>query len=112
MAEPERQLDHTRISIQFQYKGPNSTRPFDESQEENLTFELADGYVPAPALFAFIPAVGDTVELNSFSGEGRDAYKVLTRHFSYTQTNAGTNIYVNIVVTDVPFAEMAARHKE
>lgn len=97
------------VKIEFQYKSPESTRPIDMVQNEELSFTVPEG-APLPALF--IPNVGDTVSLESFDGDGqRGAYKVITRHFSYTQIESEVHAYVNIVVTDVDGEEMAARQK-
>jgi hypothetical protein len=63
-----------------------------------------------------IPNVGDTVsltlELDDKGNPQRGAYKVLTRHFMYSDFEVGLYIAINIVVTDVPREEMAARLKE
>src|SRR5579863_7512543 len=94
----------TRVAVQFQYKGPNDRRPYDCGQVENLSFALPSGS-PPPALL--IPAVGDTVILtNLVTGEGNEAYKVLTRNFSYAEGGFGLSVSVNIVVGDVDGNEM------
>lgn len=100
----------TRLSVLFQYKGPASSRPLDQTQEEDFNFEIPCN-VPPPALF--IPDVGDAVILTSLtSGEGRAAYKVLSRTFSYQESPLGLYVYVNIVVTDIDDDEMNARLKQ
>jgi len=108
LEEPERK---TSVGIQFQYKAANSVRPLDERQAEDLHFVVPYG---TPIATVPIPAVGDTVSLVSLTDEDerRRAYKVLTRHFSYTESSAGLYVFVNIVVTDTEQAEMLARLKE
>lgn len=101
----------THVGVRIQYKSPNSARPIAQNQVENLDFELPHGS-PPPALL--IPCVGDTISLtNLITGQGRAAYKVLTRHFSYTGTDQlGLYVAVNIVVTDVEGYDMWARLHE
>jgi hypothetical protein len=86
------------FKLEFQYKPAGYQRPLDYVQDDEFVAEH-DELVP-------IPAVGDSV---SYLEDGKVvARKVKTRHFSY---QAGWCI-VNIVVTDMPDEEMAARLKE
>ena len=58
-----------------------------------------------------LPAVGDSVLVGLH--DPRRAYSVLTRHFSYSEVpELGLFITVNIVVTDLPMGEYAARNKD
>jgi hypothetical protein len=100
----------TRVSIQFQYKDRNQPRPLDQVQMERLDFEVPYGESVAALP---IPAVGDTVNLRLLDDENPGAFKVITRHFSYWETESvGLQLTINIVVTDVEPGEMAARLKE
>jgi len=92
-----------KYKIEFQYKSKESTRPSDEVQSEDISSETGK-YIP-------VPTVGDTVACKL---RGRiEAFKVLTRHFSYIQSgDQEISCCVNIVVTDVEKGEMAARLKE
>jgi len=102
--------DHfTSVSIGFQYKSPTSSRPDDCTQMENLSFKVPYG---TPIATVPIPAVGDTVYLRVEDPDRPGAYKVLTRHFSYTEVAGALLVAINIVVTDVEPGEMAARLKE
>jgi len=86
-----------KYKIEFQYKPGGQTRPLDYAQEHALIYEKGE-YLP-------IPSVGDTA---SYEQSGHIvSRKVLTRHFAYV----GDWCAVNIVVTDVPASEMAARLK-
>lgn len=89
-----------KYKIEFQYKPQGAARPYDEVQEEHI-FSDTGGYIP-------IPDVGDSV---SYGKEGRRAYKVVSRHFSYVSLVEDWCV-VNIVVTDISDEEMAARLKE
>jgi len=84
--------------IEFQYRRDGSPRPVDEVQEDPLEFE---------GEFCPLPDVGDTVAYKE--NDKAVARKVLTRHFSFISPDL---VCVNIVVTDVPTGEMAARLKE
>jgi hypothetical protein len=93
-----------KYKIEFQYLPGKSDRPIDEVQEEDLSSQSGE-YVP-------IPAVGDTVACKL---RGRmEAFKVLTRHFTYVQSDDPELSWccVNIVVKDVEEGEMRARLKE
>ena len=85
-----------RYNVEFQYLPPGAAIPTDGVQVEQLAFEDS-AFVP-------LPDVGDTVLLR-LTGDDPTSYKVLTRHFLYMNDWCG----VNIVVTDVAEAEMAAR---
>ena len=98
----------TWVSIFFQYKGKNKLRPSNFVQEDKLQFEAPYGESIAALP---IPAVGDSVSLH-LEGEGRNSYKVLTRHFAYLKTEVGLQVTINIVVVDIDDDEMAARLKE
>ena len=87
-----------RYKIEFQYKGSDSSRPEDVVQDEEIFFEKGE-FVP-------IPDVGDSVSY--LYGEKVEAFKVISRHFSYQNKWC----IVNIVVTDITSDEMAARLKE
>ncbi len=88
-----------KYSIGFQYKGEHDLRPMD--------YALNDEEILAPdGKIIPIPNVGDSVTLTTGGKVG--CYKVITRHFSYY----GNDCYINIVVTDIPDNEMAARLKE
>jgi hypothetical protein len=93
-----------KYKIEFQYMRDGFSRPVDEVQEEDLGSETG-GYLP-------IPAVGDTVACK-LQGRMR-AFKVLTRHFTYVQSDDPqlSLCCVNIVVNDVEEGEMRARLKE
>lgn len=98
------------LGIQFQYKDSASARPYDGRQVEDLNFEVPAGAPPA----ILVPNTGDTISLKDLvNPDGHQkAYKVLTRHFSYSESTLGMYISVNVVVTDVDGDEMAARLKE
>ncbi len=87
-----------KYKIEFQYKSPDRSRPYDEVQDEEIIFEEGEA-IP-------IPDVGDSV--SCLYGEEPKAFKVLSRHFSYLQDWC----IVNIVVTDISDEEMASRIKE
>jgi hypothetical protein len=84
--------------IEFQYKAVGDARPEDAVQDEEILFEGGEA-IP-------VPNVGDSVSYK-YSGTQR-AFKVISRHFSYLSNWC----VVNIVVTDMPSEEMAARLKE
>ncbi len=86
-----------KYKVEFQYKPQNRERPYDEVQEIDISAERGEA-IP-------IPDVGDSVEYQD--GDTMVARKVLTRHFTYLGEWCG----VNIVVTDIPADEMAARIK-
>jgi hypothetical protein len=93
-----RERDRVDYKVEFQYKPQGHARPYVEVQEDSIHFHRGE-FVP-------IPAVGDSVSY--LEGDYMVARKVLTRHFSY-----GSDwCVVNIVVTDMPDEEMAARLKE
>ena len=87
-----------KYKLEFQYKEPRRSRPFDEAQDEQIVLESGE-FVP-------IPDVGDSVTL--LYGEEPRAFKVVTRHFSYMSNWC----VVNIVVTNISDEEMGARLKE
>jgi hypothetical protein len=93
-----------KYKIEFQYKPKQSARPIDAVQPEDISSETGE-YIP-------IPGVGDTVACKIRGG--MEAFKVLTRHFSYFESADGKISWccVNIVVTDVEKGEMAERLKE
>lgn len=84
--------------IEFQYKPTGQTQPFDYVQKVDIRSTKGD-FIP-------VPNVGDSVACD-FEGKLK-AYKVLTRHFSYSVDLCA----VNIVVTDLAHDELAARLKE
>jgi hypothetical protein len=55
-----------------------------------------------------VPNVGDSVTLMLTKENTVDAYKVMSRHFSYSGDWCG----INIVMTNLPDDEYAARTKE
>lgn len=83
--------------IEFQYKDPESSRPNDYVQDEEILFKNGES-IP-------IPNVGDSVSY--LHGEQMTAFKVISRHFSYLNDWC----VVNIVVTDISDEEMASRLK-
>jgi hypothetical protein len=87
-----------KYKVEFQYKSPDSSRPYDEVQDEEILFEHGEA-IP-------IPNIGDSVTY--LEGGNTVAYKVLSRHFSYLNNWC----VVNIVVTDISSDEMASRLKE
>lgn len=99
----------TSVSVHFQHKPLTSGRPVDGHQKESLSFTVPYGM---PIVTVPIPAVGDTVLLKLDDPDRPRAYKVLTRHFAYTQIESGLFVAINIVVTDVEPGEMATRLKE
>ncbi len=98
----------TWVSITFQYKHLNQLRPVDAVQEEELSFEApyGDSIAALP-----IPSVGDSVVL-TLNSDKRNAYKVLTRQFTFLKSDLGLNLNVNIVVTDLDEDEYLARIKQ
>jgi hypothetical protein len=94
------------VSITYQYKSTDSQRPVDAVQEEELSFEAPYGESIAALP---IPAVGDSVILTL---DGRNAYKVLTRHFTYLRSDMGLSLNINMVVTDIDEDEYLARIKQ
>lgn len=71
----------------------------DYGQQDDLTISPGDPVI--------IPNVGDSVT-PMLTGENKvDAYKVVSRHFSYS----GDYCCINIVVTDLDMNEYAARIK-
>ena len=87
--------------IEFQYKAHDEARPFDESASHIEMPLLEQGE------FMPIPAPGDSVSLLCEPGKIK-AFKVLTRHFSYSSENF---CFVNIVVGDIANEEIAAHLK-
>ena len=100
--------EETVVRIEFQYLRPGAARPVDAVQEEELVFRAP---LQTPIAAVPIPAVGDSVAL-TLEVSGRKAYKVVTRHFSYTETPVGLYVVVNIVVSDLKLEELGARLKE
>ena len=98
----------TIVSVEFKYKAPGAARPYDYAQNEELRFEVPLG---TPIATVPIPAVGDTVHI-TLDEKGANCYKVLTRHFSYTEATGALLVSINIVVTDVDADEMGARLKQ
>ena len=95
----------TRVSVQFQYRGPNDDKPCDWTQEERLQFEVPAG---TPAGNLPIPAVGDTVSL-TLTEPGRQLdYRVVSRHYRYAETSFGLLMAVDFVVTDPALKEISA----
>jgi hypothetical protein len=89
----------TRISVHFQYQGPTDLRPGDWTQEEYLQFEAP----PGTAITSIpIPTVGDVVSLTLTEPGRQTAYKVINRHFTYSESPLGLFMDIQIVVTDVP----------
>ena len=89
-----------KFGIQFQYKGPNDTRPEDCGQDDVIGVGNGE--------FLAVPNVGDTV-CYKYGGD-TVARKVVSRHFSYYPELGLCN--VNIVVTDISSQEMQARLRE
>ena len=89
-----------KYSLQYQYKGPGDQRPQDYGQQDDLTISPGDPVI--------IPNVGDSLTLMLARENKVDAYKVVSRHFSYS----GDYCCINIVVTDLDMKECAARIKE
>ena len=87
-----------KYKIEFQYKSPSDSRPYDEVQEDEIVFESGE-FIP-------IPAVGDSVSY--LHDKKMMAYKVVSKHFSYVSSWC----VVNIVVTDISDEEMSSRLKE
>jgi hypothetical protein len=87
-----------KYSIEFQHKAEGHPRPSEEVQQDSIQFEGGE--------FTPIPNVGDSV--NYQVGDKTLFFKVEARHFSYLLDWC----VVNIVVTDITDAEMAARLKE
>lgn len=77
-------------------------------QMEELSFTVPYG---TPIATVPIPAVGDSVTLRLKDSDRAGAYKVLTRHFNYTEGAPGLFVTINIVVTDLNPEEYAARLK-
>ncbi len=86
-----------KYKIEFQYKARGSSRPEDVVQDEAIGFEQGE-FVP-------IPDVGDSVEYKY--GGKEEAFKVVSRHFTYVNNWC----VVNIVVMDISDDEMASRLK-
>jgi hypothetical protein len=86
-----------KYKIEFQHKEEGHPRPSDEVGEDSIQFEGGE-FIP-------IPNVGDSVCYQV--GDKTHYFKVETRHFSYLFDWC----VVNIVVTDITDAEMAARLK-
>ena len=83
-----------KYSIEFQYRTFISTRPDDERQDTEISFEKSDT--------ALIPDVGDTVDYQ-YRGEKR-TFKVMSRNFSYGEIlhkGRVEHCTVTIVVTDM-----------
>jgi hypothetical protein len=95
----------TRVSVQFQYRGPNDNKPCDWTQEERLQFEVPAG---TPAGNLPIPAVGDTVSLTLTEPGKQLDYRVLSRHYRYAETSFGLLMAVDFVVTDPAPKEIPA----
>lgn len=87
-----------KYKIEYQFTSPDSLRPYDEVQDEEIVFENGQ-FIP-------IPSVGDSVSY--LHGEKMMAYRVVSRHFAYVTGWC----MVNIVVTDISGDEMSARLKE
>jgi hypothetical protein len=86
-----------QYKLSFQYKSKDSDRPRDEQlQDEEIILSEP----------LWIPNVGDSISCSC--EDERKAFKVLTRHFSYSTEN----IIVNIVVTDIDSEEMSSRINE
>ena len=89
-----------KFKVSYQYKAPGAPRP-DDCAIGQWELEIENGqYIP-------IPDVGDSVSQDDWDR----AYKVVSRHFGYYR-GTGFAGGVNIVVTDLPDSEMAARLKE
>jgi hypothetical protein len=88
----------TRISVHFQYQGPADIKPGDWTQEEYLQFEAPAG---TPITAIPIPAVGDVVSLTLTEPGRRPAYKVINRHFTYSESPLGLFMDIQIVVTGI-----------
>jgi hypothetical protein len=96
---------YMKFTITFQYRAPESPRPYDEEQEDRIKFEGSDT--------ALIPNVGDAVIYKC--GDENRAFKVESRTFSYMAIHSQGEVNycnVNIVVTDISDDEIAARLKE
>ena len=89
-----------KYSLQFQYKGPDDARPQDYGQQDDLTIKEGEPFV--------LPNVGDAVTLMLTRADKIDAYKVVSRLFSY----GGGWCHINIVVTDLEDGEYAKLVKE
>ena len=88
-----------KYRFQYQYKDLDAARP-DGAQIEKLEYEAGE--------LILLPSVGDSVSLRP-TAAGPRSYRVLTRHFSYV---GGEWCFINIVVTDLPPEQYAARLKE
>ena len=99
----------TRVSVQFQYRGPNDSKPCDWTQEERLQFEVPDGTSVGSLP---IPAVGDTVSLTLTEPGKQLDYLVLSRHYRYAETSFGLLMSVDFVVTDAAQQEIPASAAE
>ena len=91
-----------RYLIEFQYKPYISTRPDDEHQDKEISFENNDT--------ALVPNVGDTV-VYKYRGESR-TFKVMSRNFSYGEVSDSKKVEectVTIVVTDLADLRMRGR---
>jgi len=88
---------YVKYKIEFQYKAPDSSRPEDVVQDEEIKFDGGE-FIP-------IPDVGDSVAYN-YGSELRE-FKVISRHFVYMLNWCA----VTIVVTDISDEEMASRLK-
>lgn len=89
-----------KYSLQYQYKGPDDARPQDYIQQDDLTINEGEPFV--------IPNIGDAVMLKLTLPDKVDAYKVVSRLFSY----GGGWCLINIVVTDLDDGEDAKLVKE
>jgi hypothetical protein len=89
-----------KYSLQYQYKGPDDERPEDYGQQNELALKEGEPLV--------VPNVGDSVTLMLTRPNKLDAYKVVSRLFSY---DSGW-CHINIVVTDLDDGEYLSLIKE
>ena len=89
-----------KYSLQYQYKGPDDERPQDYGQQNKLTIKEGEPFV--------VPNVGDSVTLMLSRPHKLDAYKVISRLFSYSDGWC----HINIVVTDSDDGEYSRLIKE
>jgi hypothetical protein len=92
-----------KYSIEFQYRPFISTRPDDECQDTEISFERSDT--------ALIPDVGDTVNYQ-YQGANR-TFKVMSRNFAYGEIlhkGKVEHCTVTIVVTDMADLETSGEY--
>jgi hypothetical protein len=92
-----------KYSIEFQYRPYISTRPDDERQDTEISFENSET--------ALIPDVGDTVDYK-YRGEKR-TFKVISLNFSFGEIlhkGKVEHCTVTIVVTDMADLETSGAY--